>query len=335
MPAETLKPAISFADIADARRRLAGNAVVTPLLWSPTLDELTGGRVFVKAEPLQRTGSFKFRGAFNRLSRLSDAERKAGVVAYSSGNHAQAVAFAARRFGIAATIVMPKDAPSLKIENTKGYGARVVLYDRFGESREAIGSKIAAETNAVIVPPYDDPHVMAGQGTIGAEIVEQLAAMQLTADVLLSCCGGGGLMAGVSTAMRELSPGTALYAVEPERFDDTRRSLEAGTQVANDPGPMSICDAIVTPTPGRLTFPINKALLAGALAVSDSEAANAVAFAARELKVTAEPGGAVALAAALAGKLDLRGKTVAIVLSGGNIDPAFHAAIIAADGLPG
>jgi threonine dehydratase len=335
MPVDSSKPVISFADIADARQRLDGNAIVTPMLSSPALDDRTGGRVFVKAEPLQRTGSFKFRGAFNRLSRLSDSERKAGVVAYSSGNHAQAVAFAARRFGIVATIVMPQDAPSLKIENTKGYGARVVLYDRFGESREAIGSKIAAETNAVIVPPYDDPHVMAGQGTIGAEIVEQLAAMQLSADILLCCCGGGGLMAGVSTAMRELSPSTALYAVEPERYDDTRRSLEAGTRVANNPGPMSICDAIVTPMPGKLTFPINKALLAGALAVSDAEAANAVAFAARELKVTTEPGGAVALAAALAGKLDIRGKTVAVVLSGGNIDPAFHAAIIAADGLPG
>jgi threonine dehydratase len=328
-------PAITFADVAAARVRLKGNAVVTPLLSSPVLDERTRGRIFVKAEPLQRTGSFKFRGAYNRISQLTEAQREAGVVAYSSGNHAQAVAFAARSFGIAATIIMPKDAPALKIENTRGYGARVMLYDRFGESREAIGSKIAAETNAVIVPPYDDPHVMAGQGTIGAEIAEQLSAMDFAADVLLCCCGGGGLMAGVSTAMRELSPETALYAVEPERFDDTRRSLEAGTQVANEPGPMSICDAIVTPTPGKLTFPINRAHLSGGLAVSDAEAAEAVAFAARELKVTAEPGGAVALAAALSGKIDLKGKTVAVVLSGGNIDPAFHAAIIAAGGLPG
>ncbi|MGL5117353.1 MAG: threonine ammonia-lyase [Beijerinckiaceae bacterium] len=328
-------PAISFADVSAARARLQGHAVLTPLLSSPALDERTGGRIHVKAEPLQRTGSFKFRGAHNRLSQLTEAERKAGVVAYSSGNHAQAVAYAARSFGIAATIIMPRDAPALKIENTKGYGARVILYDRFGESREAIGVKVAAETNAIIVPPYDDPYVMAGQGTVGIEIAGQLAALGLSADVLLCCCGGGGLMAGVSTAMRELSPGTAIYAVEPERFDDTRRSLAAGTQVANEPGPMSICDAIVTPMPGKLTFPINLSLLSGGLAVSDAEAAEAVAFAARELKVTAEPGGAVALAAALSGKLDLAGKTVAVVLSGGNIDPAFHAAIIAAGGLPG
>ncbi len=326
--------AITFADVAAARERIRGAAVATPLLTAPELDARTGGRIFVKAEPLQRTGSFKFRGAYNRLSQIPPAERGRGVIAYSSGNHAQGVALAAQLFGIKATIIMPKDAPALKIANTKGYGAKVVLYDRFGESREEIGRKLAAETDAVLVPPYDDPHVMAGQGTLGAEIVEQLAERGLAADALLCCCGGGGLMSGVATSMAELSPATRLYCVEPVGYEDTKRSLEAGERVANAAGPMSICDAIVTPTPGELTFPINKARLAGGLAVTDAEAAEAVAFAALHLKVTAEPGGAVALAAALSGKLDLRGKTAAVVLSGGNIDPDFHARIIAAGGLP-
>jgi threonine dehydratase len=327
--------AITFADVAAARARLSGQAVVTPLLSSPELDAHTGGRIFVKAEPLQRTGSFKFRGAYNRLAQIAQEDRKRGVVAYSSGNHAQGVAHAAEMFGIKATIIMPKDAPALKVENTRRYGAEVVLYDRFGESREALGQRLVAETGAILVPPYDDPHIMAGQGTIGAEIVEQLGAQGLAADVLLCCCGGGGLMSGIATSMAELSPETALYAVEPAGYDDTKRSLEAGERLSNASGPMSICDAIVTPTPGALTFPINAARLAGGLAVTDAEAAAAVAFAARVLKVTAEPGGAVALAAALSGRIDLRGKTVAVVLSGGNIDPAFHARIIAAGGLPG
>jgi threonine dehydratase len=229
---------------------------------------------------------------------------------------------------------MPKDSPELKIDNTRGYGADVILYDRYGEDREAIGQRISAETGAILVPPYDDPHIMAGQGTIGIEMVEQLRELGLVADIVLCCCGGGGLMAGVSTAVNHLSAKTAIYAVEPEHFDDTRRSLAAGTQVSNAPGHTSICDAIVTPTPGKLTFPINLAKLAGALAVSDAEAAEAVAYAAKVLKITAEPGGAVALAAALSGKIDLAGKTVAVVVSGGNIDPALHAAIVAAGGLP-
>jgi threonine dehydratase len=327
--------AISFDDVKAARQRIKGQAVVTPLLSSPDLDQRTGGRIFVKAEPLQRTGSFKFRGAYNSISQIAPADRPRGVVAFSSGNHAQGVAHAAQLFGMNATIVMPKDAPALKIENTKGYGADVVLYDRFGESREEIGRKLVAETGATLIPPYDHPHVMAGQGTIGIEIVEQMADLGLSPDVLLCCCGGGGLMSGIATSMAELSPRTALYAVEPAGYDDTKRSLEAGERVANASGPMSICDAIVTPTPGQLTFPINKAKLRGGLAVTDAEAAEAVAYAARVLKITAEPGGAVALAAALSGKLDLKGKTVAVIMSGGNIDPALHARIVAAGGLPG
>jgi threonine dehydratase len=322
--------AISFDDVKAARQRIKGQAVVTPLLSSPDLDARTGGRIFVKAEPLQRTGSFKFRGAYNTLAQIAPADRPKGVVAFSSGNHAQGVALAAKMFGMKATIVMPKDAPVLKIENTKGYGADVVLYDRFGESREAIGKKLVADTGATLVPPYDHPHVMAGQGTIGIEIVEQLGELGLSPGALLCCCGGGGLMSGIATSMAELSPRTALYAVEPAGYDDTRRSLETGDRVANASGPMSICDAIVTPMPGELTFPINKARLA----VSDAEAAEAVAYAARVLKITAEPGGAVALAAALSGKLDLKGKVAAVIVSGGNIDPSLHARIVAADGLP-
>jgi threonine dehydratase len=326
--------AISFADIVAASQRIKGHAVVTPLLASPDLDQRTGAKVFVKAEPLQKTGSFKFRGAYNRISQLTTDERQRGVVAYSSGNHAQGVAFAARTFGVKATIIMPKDSPQLKIDNTRGYGADVILYDRFGENREAIGKRISDETGAILVPPYDDPNIMAGQGTIGIEVVEQLAAMGLSPDILLCCCGGGGLMSGVATALHHLSPATAVYAVEPVNFDDTRRSLDAGHPLSNAAGPMSICDAIVTPTPGNLTFPINKAYLKGGLAVSDAEAAQAVAYAARVLKITAEPGGAVALAAALTGKVDMTGKTVLVVVSGGNIDPSLHAAIVAAGGLP-
>jgi len=327
--------AISFADVEAAARRIDGHAVATPILTSPDLDARTGARVLVKPEPLQRTGSFKFRGAYNRISQIPEDSRSRGVVAYSSGNHAQGVACAAQLFGIAATIIMPKDSPKLKIDNTRSYGADVILYDRFGESREAIGQRISAETGAILVPPYDDAAVMAGQGTIGLEMVRQAAGLGVALDVLLCCCGGGGLMSGVATAFAHLSPQTRLYAVEPENFDDTKRSLERGERVANAPAEMSICDAIVTPTPGQLTFPINQARLSGGLAVSDQEAAEAVAYAARVLKLTVEPGGAVALAAALSGKLDLKGLVVGVVISGGNIDPALHAAIVAADGLPG
>ncbi len=334
-PSSAVSPfAIAFADVEAAALRIRGQAVITPLLSAPDLDERTGGRILVKAEPLQQTGSFKFRGAYNRISQLTPDECRRGVVAYSSGNHAQGVAYAARSFGVKATIIMPKDSPRLKIDNTRGYGAEVILYDRFGESREAIGQRISDETGAVLVPPYDDPHIMAGQGTIGIEMVRQAADLGLTFDSVLCCCGGGGLMSGLATAVSYLSPSTALYAVEPENYDDTKRSLESGERLSNAPQPMSICDAIVTPTPGKLTFPINMAKLAGGLAVSDQEAAEAVAYAARVLKITVEPGGAVALAAVLSGKLDCKDRIIGVVCSGGNIDPAFHAAILAADGLP-
>lgn len=307
-------------DIRSAAARIAPHAVVTPLLESWTLNERVGGRVFVKAEVLQRTGSFKFRGALNRLAQLIEEERRRGVVAYSSGNHAQAVALAARIFSTTAVIVMPADAPRVKVENTRTYGGEVVFYDRYTEDRAVVGSRLANERGLTLVPPYDDPHVMAGQGTLGLEVAHQAAAAGVELDALLICCSGGGLTAGCALAMEMESPRTAIYAVEPEGFDDTARSLVAGQRVSNEPGHTSICDAILADKPGELTFPVNLRRLAGGLVVSDAEALAAVAFAYDEFKIVVEPGGAVALAAVLAGKLDCRNKSVAVVCSGGNVD---------------
>jgi threonine dehydratase len=332
-----------FADIEAAAARLDGWAVETPLLNLPALDQKLGGRILLKAETLQRTGSFKFRGAFNRISQIPEAERGAGVVAYSSGNHAQGVAAAAALLGVPATIVMPEDAPAIKLANTRGLGAEVVLYDRFTENREALGAALAAERGATLVRPYDDPGVIAGQGTCGLEIARQAAARGFEIDALLVCCGGGGLTAGCALAMAELSPKTRVYTVEPAGFDDTRRSLaqgEAGggagggaegARVVNDPAARSFCDALLAPTPGELTFPINRRLLAGGFAVSDQEVRAAMGYAFRTLKLVIEPGGAAALAALLAGRFETRGKTVALTLSGGNVDPETYREILAAE----
>ncbi len=331
IPATIQTTAPTFADIEAAAARLAGWAVETPLLNPPALDRKLGGRILLKAETLQRTGSFKFRGAFNRISQIPEAERMAGVVAYSSGNHAQGVAAAAALLGVPATIVMPEDAPAIKVANTRGYGAEVVLYDRHTENREALGEALAAERGATIVRPYDDPGVIAGQGTCGLEIARQAAAMGLDIDALLVCCGGGGLTAGCALAMAELSPKTQLYTVEPAGFDDTRRSLAEGARVVNDPAARSFCDALLVPTPGELTFPINHRLLAGGFAVSDDEARAAMRYAFRTLKLVIEPGGAVALAALLAGRLEARGKTVALTLSGANVDAEIYREMPAAE----
>jgi threonine dehydratase len=314
----------TLADIEAAAERLRGVAVRTPLLESDALNARAGGRVLLKAECLQRTGSFKFRGAYNAISRI-DAD---AVVAYSSGNHAQGVAAAAKLLGKAATIVMPADAPAIKIEKTKAFGAEVRLYDRATESREAIGAEIAAQTGAALVRPYDDPRIVAGQGTAGLELVEQAREGGVGVDVALVPCGGGGLIAGCALALTAGFPGIAVYAVEPDGLDDTRRSLEAGERLANAPGATSICDALLLPTPGELTFAINRRLLAGGLTVSDDEVRGAIAFAFRQLKLVVEPGGAVALAAVLSRKLSLSGRTAAVVLSGGNVDPALFAAAI-------
>ncbi len=324
------QPFVSSADVAAAAGRLAGHAVRTPLLSLPDLDARTGGRIFLKAEPLQRTGSFKFRGAFNRISQIDAGSTPGGVVAFSSGNHGQAVASSARQFGLPATIIMPADAPAIKIALTRSHGAEVILYDRWNGDRGAIADSIVRDQGAILVPPYEDRDVIAGQGTIGLEIVDDLRLRGLTPDVVLSCCGGGGLVAGIATAVSAAAPGAAIYAVEPEDFDDTARSLASGERQRNAPGGATICDAIVTQTPGEMTFAINRRLLAGGLSVSDAEVRGAIVYASRHLKLVVEPGGAVALAAVLAGKLELAGKTAVAVLSGGNIDSALLSTILAA-----
>lgn len=307
----------TFDDVRAAAKRLDGVARRTPLIAWTTLDT-PARRVFVKVEALQRTGSFKFRGAYNRLVQLSTAERARGVVAFSSGNHAQGVAAAAGMLGVAATIVMPRDAPALKIVNTRTLGAEIVLYDRETESREAIAAVLANERGATLVPSFDDPDIIGGQGTVGLEMIEQARALGVTLDSVYVCVGGGGLIAGCALAFEALSPATRVYAVEPAGFDDTARSLAAGHRVANAPGERSFCDALLTPEPGELTFAINQRLLAGGIVVTDAEVARAVAFAFRELKVVLEPGGAVALAAALEGRVE--GEAFGIVCSGGNVE---------------
>ena len=297
--------AVTRADIEAAARRIAGHALRTPLLNAPSLDAAMGRRIFVKAECLQKTGSFKFRGAFNAVS-----QGTGGVVAYSSGNHAQGVALAARMAGRDAVIVMPSDAPAVKVANTRGYGAEVVLYDRAGESREAIGTALQAERGLDLVKPYDDPRVIAGQGTCGLEIAEDLPD---GVDEVLVCCGGGGLTSGIALALE----GRAIVRpVEPERFDDVARSLASGRRETNPTLTGSLCDAIVTPSPGELTFPILRRLCGPGLVVTDEEALRAMALAWTHLRIVVEPGGAVALAAALFH----HSGDVAVVASGGNVD---------------
>lgn len=316
---------VTIGDIERAAARLAGVARRTPLFESEALGERVGGRLLVKAEPLQRTGSFKFRGAYNTIAQLPPGP----VVAYSSGNHAQGVALAAKLLGRPATIIMPADAPAIKRRNTERLGAEVVAYDRQRDDREAIGREISARTGAHLVRPYDDPRIMAGQGTVGLEMAEDAAAMGILPDAAVVCCGGGGLIAGTATALVHHFPGIAVYAAEPVGFDDTARSLRSGTREGNVPGATSICDALLAPMPGELTFQVNRRLLAGGLAVADADVLDAMRAAFLELKVVVEPGGAIALAAALSGALDCRGKTVLVVLSGGNVDPARYVEALA------
>jgi threonine dehydratase len=315
-------------DIAEAARRIAGKAVETPLLESPLLNDRLGC-VLVKAEALQRTGSFKFRGAYNRISRLGPDELGRGVVAYSSGNHAQGVAAAARLMGAKAVIVVPKDIPEIKRRNTEAWGAELAFYDRMSEDRVAVAEAIAAEKGAVIVPPFDDYRVIAGQGTIGLEIVAQARALGAEPDAVLIPCGGGGLTAGIATAVKAELPSCRIFMVEPEGFDDTARSLAAGRRLANEPGPGTLCDALTAQMPGELTFPINRALTEGALTVADATVCEGVYAASTEFKLVLEPSGAIGLAGLLSGALgeafDPGGKTVAVVASGGNVDPGTYA----------
>jgi threonine dehydratase len=322
-------PPVTAADIDTAARVLAPYAVRTPLLSSPALDERLGAKVFFKPEMLQRTGSFKFRGAFNKLSSIPQAARGGGVVAFSSGNHAQGVAAAARILGMRATIVMPADAPASKRERTKGYGAEVVLYDRDREDREAIARDIAGQRDATLVPPYDDPKIIAGQGTVGREIAEDLAAANSSPDIVIAPASGGGLVAGIATAVKARFPQAAVMCAEPEGFDDHARSLRAGHREAHDAKGRTICDALMALMPGEITFAINGRLLTQGVVASDAEVGAAMAFAFRELKLVVEPGGVVALAALLAGRIEARGKTIVIVLSGGNVDADLFAKLIA------
>jgi threonine dehydratase len=317
------------ADVDAAAERLAGVALRTPLISSPALDALTGGRVFLKAETLQRTGSFKFRGAYNKLSSLAPDMRRCGVVAFSSGNHAQGVAAAAKLLDMPAVIVMPRDAPRRKRERTAALGAEVVLYDREREDREAIARRIAASRGAVLVPPYDDPFIIAGQGTTGREIVEDVTHLGLTPDCVIVNASGGGLTAGIALAVKAKAPGARIYTAEPEGFDDHARSFRSGRRERNAALTGSMCDALMSQMPGELTFEVNRTLVADGVTATEVEVARAVGFAFHELKLVVEPGGAVALAALLAGKLDIADKTAVVVLSGGNIDPELFARLVA------
>lgn len=315
--------------IEAAAARLAGHARRTPLLSSPFLDEIAGRRVLVKPECLQLTGSFKFRGAWSAISALDPAVRACGVIAFSSGNHAQGVALAAKMHGAPSVIIMPSDAPQLKLANTRAFGAEVVTYDRANEDRDEIGARLSAERGLTLIKPFDEPQVIAGQGTAGLEIAEDLLEMGITEAEVLVCCGGGGLTSGVALACADRAPGLRVRPVEPEGFDDVTRSLAAGEIQRNASMSGGICDAIVTPQPGNLTFPIMSELCGPGLVVSDEEALQAMAQAFLRLKVVAEPGGAVALAAALTRADSLQGDTVVAMISGGNVDPAMFARALA------
>ena len=318
---------IDAADVEQAASRLRDVALRTPLIENPLLNEIAGGRVLLKAECFQVTGSFKIRGAYNLLSQLTSEQAARGVVAFSSGNHAQGVAAAARSLGIRARIVMPADAPMTKLENTRRLGGEVITYDRATGDREAIAREIAAQNAAPVVPSFDHPHIMAGQGTVGLEIAEQCEAMCVRPDQVMICCGGGGLTAGSAVALESRIPGVQIFTVEPAAFDDTARSLELGRRVAVAPGARSICDALLIEMPGELTFAVNRRLVSRGLTVSETEVRNAMRFAFREMKLVLEPSGAVALAAVLAGKVTTSGRTTVAVLSGGNVDFERYSAI--------
>ncbi|MCR6643094.1 MAG: threonine/serine dehydratase [Terricaulis sp.] len=302
-------------DIAAAAERIKGIAVRTPLVRNDLLDEITGARIWVKAENLQRGGAFKMRGATNAIAALTPEVRARGVLAFSSGNHAIAVSTAARIFGVGATIVMPADAPRIKLDTTRANGAEVITYDRVNESREAIGAKVSGERGLALIKPFDDPFVIAGQGTAGREIGEEISP-----DIVLCPGSGGGLASGIAIAL----PQAKLFAIEPEGHDDITRSLKSGKRERNAPGIRSICDGLLTEEMGDITYEIARTRFAGALSIPEIEVKRAMAFAFRNLKLVLEPSGAIALAAALTGAVEIKGKTVAVIASGGNVDqPTF------------
>jgi threonine dehydratase len=318
----------SVTQIKDAAEALTGVGVKTPILENSEVNSELGGRLLIKAELAQRTGSFKFRGAYNRIRQLDEASRKRGVIAYSSGNHAQAVACAAKMAGTDALIVMPDDAPENKMTRTRELGAEIVTYNRTTETREDVAERIGAERNMVMVPPNEDARVLAGAGTVALELIEQAKQRDAKLDAVLVPCGGGGLTAATVLVIEALSPTTRVYGVEPELFDDTRQSLEAGKRLTNPKGRKTICDAIMTDTPGELTFSINKKRLSGVLTVTDDEVRTAMRFAFDHYKVVIEPGACVGLAAVLAGKIDITGQTIAVIATGGNVDPASYCAVL-------
>lgn len=311
---------MDYSRIRVANDRLMGHKLVTPLLSSPFLDEIAGKRVFVKPECLQHTGSFKYRGAFSAVSALSEETRAKGVIAFSSGNHAQGVALAARQHGISSVIIMPADAPKTKIDNTRALGAEVVLYDREHEDRDEIGARISRERNLTLIKPFDEPEVIAGQGTCGLEIAEQAAELGITVADVLVCCGGGGLTSGIALALEQDAPNMRVRPVEPEGFDDVCRSLISGKIERNPTTLGSLCDAIVTLSPGQLTFPIMQRLCHAGITVTEEQALHAVQLAHDRLKITVEPGGAVALAAALFHGDQITSDCLIAVASGGNVD---------------
>jgi len=319
----------TFDDVQAAAERLKGRIVRTPLLRHPQLDAVTGGTVLVKPEPLQLTGSFKLRGAMNAALRMPAAARRGGIVSFSSGNHGQATAAVAHLLGMPALIAMPADAPAIKVESTRRWGAEVVFFERHGTDRNALSARLAAERGATVIPPFDHPDIIAGQGTVALELVEDARAAGLTLDVLAVAAGGGGLISGCALALEAEAPAAEIWAVEPEGFDDTRRSLEAGRPVANAGTGSSVCDSLLTSQPGVLTFAINQTRLAGGVVVTEAEVFRAMRFAFEHLKIVAEPGGAVALAAVLAGKVSARGRVMGVVISGGNVDPAVFARALA------
>ncbi len=318
----------TLADVKEAAA-LCDPVIKTPLLENPEVNSLLSGRLLIKAETAQRTGAFKFRGAYNRIRQMDEAQKKRGVIAYSSGNHAQAVALAAQICGTSALIVMPDDAPISKMTRTRELDARITTYSRATEVREEVAERIQAKGNYVMVPPNEDRRVMAGAGTVALEMIDQVD----TLDAVLVPCGGGGLTAATAIVMQALSPKTEIYAVEPELFDDTRRSLQAGKRMSNPKGQKTICDAIMTDMPGALTFPVNQKLLAGVLTVSDDEVRRAIAFAFEHFKIVVEPGAAVGLAAVLSQKIDIRDKAIGVIVTGGNVDATgFCAALNAVTG---
>lgn len=312
-----------YADVARAAERIAGAAHRTPVLTARTADERTGGRLFFKAENLQRGGAFKFRGAYNAISALPEAVRARGVLAYSSGNHAQAMALASRILGVPATIVMPLDAPAMKVAATRGYGAEVVSYDRYTQDREALGRGIAAERRLTLIPPYDHPEVIAGQGTLALELIEETGPL----DILVACLGGGGQLAGCALAAAERSPGCRVFGVEPEAGNDGQRSFREG-RIVRIPVPQTLADGAQTTHLGAHTFPIIRELVADVLTVSDAQLVETMHFFAERMKMVVEPTGCLAAAAVLHGLVDVKDKRVGIVISGGNIDLATFARLV-------